>query len=266
MVEQLELADHDVAFIAELIDYLIMRLLPGWKPSSDCSSSGVISPCLVSPVFEDDKTSMAYPWDSVLYSVPAGSVVEQDVLPGLVPRDGLLPPEVGILLNNHDGASPSLASFLDQHSQTSVVSEVMVEDAFKKNDKADEYANCNTNESCKGLSWSASELVPRDSYFDDSKLQGNAINAEECTLLDNFSKNMGLLLLDQSKVSNVMSLTSSCSSLCLADRDQDIELKLELNAVEEQYEHWFQQLSRRREEALKTTRKRFTEKKKSVVH
>ncbi|KAJ6675192.1 KINASE DOMAIN PROTEIN [Salix viminalis] len=36
MVEQLELADHDVAFIAELIDSLqIMRnILPGWKPSS----------------------------------------------------------------------------------------------------------------------------------------------------------------------------------------------------------------------------------------
>ncbi|KAJ6320171.1 hypothetical protein OIU78_015541 [Salix suchowensis] len=42
MVEQLELADHDVAFIAELIDSLqIMRnILPGWKPSS-CGSSNV---------------------------------------------------------------------------------------------------------------------------------------------------------------------------------------------------------------------------------
>ncbi|XP_024024128.1 probable serine/threonine-protein kinase WNK4 [Morus notabilis] len=40
MVEQLELADHDVVFIAEFIDYLILRLLPGWKPSSSLSLAG----------------------------------------------------------------------------------------------------------------------------------------------------------------------------------------------------------------------------------
>ncbi|KAI3493420.1 hypothetical protein L1887_41810 [Cichorium endivia] len=34
MVEQLELADHDVCFIAELIDYLITKIIPGWKPNS----------------------------------------------------------------------------------------------------------------------------------------------------------------------------------------------------------------------------------------
>ncbi|KAJ7961746.1 putative Kinase [Quillaja saponaria] len=39
MVEQLELADHDVVFISEFIDDLIMKLLPGWKPSSDYSST-----------------------------------------------------------------------------------------------------------------------------------------------------------------------------------------------------------------------------------
>ncbi|KAL0426152.1 UNVERIFIED_CONTAM: putative serine/threonine-protein kinase WNK4 [Sesamum radiatum] len=40
MVEQLDLADHDVVFIADFIDSLIMRILPEWKPSSDCCSSG----------------------------------------------------------------------------------------------------------------------------------------------------------------------------------------------------------------------------------
>ncbi|MED6178584.1 hypothetical protein PIB30_109009 [Stylosanthes scabra] len=35
MVENLELSDHDVAFIAELIDYLIMKLLPQCKPSNE---------------------------------------------------------------------------------------------------------------------------------------------------------------------------------------------------------------------------------------
>ena len=44
MVEHLELADHDVDFIAELIDYLIMKLLPWWKPSPDHFSCGELSP------------------------------------------------------------------------------------------------------------------------------------------------------------------------------------------------------------------------------
>lgn len=34
MVEQLELADQDVAFIAEFIDHLIQQIIPSWKPSS----------------------------------------------------------------------------------------------------------------------------------------------------------------------------------------------------------------------------------------
>ncbi|KAM3223117.1 hypothetical protein P3L10_022387 [Capsicum annuum] len=40
MVEHLELADHDVDFIADFIDYLIMKILPSWKPSDYFSSGG----------------------------------------------------------------------------------------------------------------------------------------------------------------------------------------------------------------------------------
>ncbi|XLS80565.1 hypothetical protein HN51_046396, partial [Arachis hypogaea] len=40
MVEHLELADHDVAFIIDLIDYLVFKLLPWWKPSSTRCSLG----------------------------------------------------------------------------------------------------------------------------------------------------------------------------------------------------------------------------------
>lgn len=50
MVEQLSLEDHNVSFIADFIDYLIMRILPCWTPSVDdyslegrslCEGSGV---------------------------------------------------------------------------------------------------------------------------------------------------------------------------------------------------------------------------------
>ncbi|KAF3684587.1 putative dof zinc finger protein DOF2.5-like isoform X1 [Capsicum annuum] len=40
MVEHLELVDHDVDFIADFIDYLIMKILPSLKPSDYFSSGG----------------------------------------------------------------------------------------------------------------------------------------------------------------------------------------------------------------------------------
>ncbi|KAJ8556250.1 hypothetical protein K7X08_023008 [Anisodus acutangulus] len=40
MVEQLQLADHDEAFIADFIDYLIMKIFPAWNPSSGDHFSG----------------------------------------------------------------------------------------------------------------------------------------------------------------------------------------------------------------------------------
>ncbi|KAF3621252.1 putative arginine/serine-rich-splicing factor RSP31-like isoform X1 [Capsicum annuum] len=40
MVEHLELADHDVDFIADFIDYRIVKILPSWKPSDYFSSGG----------------------------------------------------------------------------------------------------------------------------------------------------------------------------------------------------------------------------------
>ncbi|XP_078167592.1 putative serine/threonine-protein kinase WNK4 isoform X2 [Carex rostrata] len=39
MVEQLDLPDHDVPFISEFIDYLIMCLVPGWRPHNEEFSS-----------------------------------------------------------------------------------------------------------------------------------------------------------------------------------------------------------------------------------
>ncbi|KAF3615108.1 hypothetical protein FXO38_35306 [Capsicum annuum] len=40
MVEHLELDDHDVDFVADFIDYLIMKILPSWKTSDYFSSGG----------------------------------------------------------------------------------------------------------------------------------------------------------------------------------------------------------------------------------
>ncbi|CAK7348677.1 unnamed protein product [Dovyalis caffra] len=225
MVEQLELADHDVAFIAELIDSLIMKLLPDWKPSSNYSSNVAISPCTESPVLENGESLLAYPWDSMLTGVPVETLAEQYDLSGLTtsPSRGeecIQADESNISDNLSNeiskfdcNSSPSLADMEDQDSQSSVGSKILVQGASSKNNGTSEFPDYNT-----------------DGSF------------------------------------NVMSLTSSCSSLYLADKDGYVDLKLELDAIEAQYQNWFVELTRMKEEALEATRKRWTEKKKLAVH
>ncbi|RWV80113.1 hypothetical protein GW17_00058660 [Ensete ventricosum] len=45
MVEQLDLSDYDVIFIADFIDFLIMKLIPGWRPAADQGSGENMSQC-----------------------------------------------------------------------------------------------------------------------------------------------------------------------------------------------------------------------------
>lgn len=275
MVEQLELADHDVVFIAEFIDYLIMKLLPEWKPSSDGSSSGVISPCAESPVLGNGNNSMASPWDSMLTSVPAQSAAEQDALYGSTtsPQEGCTQVDEGNLSNNHLGvishfdypSSPSFANMEDQDSQASVVSAILVDDASSKNDRTYEFPDYSTDGSFKGLNGYVSEAELGDLYS-NSKLKRNDSNARECIPMNESTKNSESSFPKLSGVSNVMSLTSNCSSLSLVDKDMDVELKLELDAIVMQYQNWFQELSRMREEALEAAKKRWTAKKKLTVH
>ncbi|KAL5572158.1 hypothetical protein UlMin_021755 [Ulmus minor] len=263
MVVTLKLADHDVAFIAEFIDYLIMRLIPSWKPSSDYSSTGVVSPNNGPDLPGDDKSdlpgedeshlpgegkiSMESQWDSML-SDPLGLVVQQDVLYGS---------------DSQDGGSPSEE---DKNSQDSVGSDVLDQDVSTSNDKTDEFIDCNISENCKCMSWSGLDQEHGDSYTDASKLQGNTSNAGDCIPLNECGLNLRSILLGESRIPNAMSLTSSCSSLSLLDKDPDVELKLEMDAIEELYRNLFQKLSKMREESLEAIRKKWAEKKKMAAN
>ncbi|XP_057981502.1 probable serine/threonine-protein kinase WNK10 [Malania oleifera] len=273
MVEQLELADHDVAFIAEFIDYLMMRMLPGWKPSSEYSSSGARSLHDESPVI-GKYASTAFPWGSVFTNASVKQAVEPDVFSGLNstgPREVYAQADGSNLFDNcaiSPGdymSSPSLANFEDRGSHASFSSEILVEDNSTKIDhKAIECANCSIYGSCNGSSRDASEVELGDLYC-DYKLQRNCSGVGECTLMNEFAKNSEFSSVEFSGTSNVMSLTSSCSSLSLANKAQDLDLKLEMDAIESQYHQWFQELSRMREEALEATKRRWMTKKKLFV-
>ncbi|KAK7275396.1 hypothetical protein RIF29_16512 [Crotalaria pallida] len=260
MVEHLELADHDVAFIAELIDYLIMRLLPWWKPSYNHSTSEGLT--LSGPPHNvDGQTLMACPWGPVLTNVPS-DLSNQDFSSGsnATPREGFLTDGLSNFFKNTGNAtcegnyksSPSLINMEDGYSQGSGTSEVVAGDASFKSEN---YLDSNVHVSFQGFNRSVSELEIGDRFFEDCKLQ-----ATNCG--DEFSKNSG----STCGVSNTVSLASSCSYMSLTEKDIDVELKLELGAIESHYKRWIDELTRMKMDALEAAKRRWMAKKKVAVH
>lgn len=61
MVEHLELPDNEVVFVADFIDSVIMKLVPGWKPSMDYICTETDAPC-----YENDYSStLGLSWDDI---------------------------------------------------------------------------------------------------------------------------------------------------------------------------------------------------------
>ncbi|GAU47190.1 hypothetical protein TSUD_350550 [Trifolium subterraneum] len=257
MVEHLELADHDVAFIAELIDYLIMKLLPWWKPSHDHNSTGGVSLCSGSTNVD---SQTACPWSPIVTSVPSETVSGQDAFSGFntIPRDGLVTPGKVCFYKNTDNAifkgafdSSSLVNSEDRYSRGSGASEIAVDDVSMKS------ANCHDSKFLgvgyfKCIARSITGLEVGDAYFEDCKLQAADYNIGGSTV--------------NSELSNVMSLPSSCCSMSSIEKDIDLELKNELEAIESQYQHWIEELTKMKLEALEATRRRWMTKKKVDIH
>ncbi|CAL5195924.1 unnamed protein product [Lathyrus oleraceus] len=253
MVEHLELADHDVAFIAGLIDYLIMKLLSWMKPSHDHSSAGDISLRSCSTNV-DSQVSMACPWSSTLTNVPYETVSSQDGFSGfnIIPREGFETVEKSYSYKNADntvfeGAFDS-SHCLSNSEDGSGTSEITVDDASMKND------NCHDSKfpgvACfKCFRRPIPELEAGETCFEDCKSQATDYNVGKS--------------IANSGSTNIMSfLGSCCSSVSYTEKDIDLELKLELDAIESQYQHWIKELTRMKLEAMEATRKRWMAKKK----
>ncbi|KAL3536680.1 hypothetical protein ACH5RR_000046 [Cinchona calisaya] len=273
MVEQLSLADHDVAFIAEFIDYLIMRLLPGWIPSSDDYSSRGRSMYEGIPVA--GLNLRASPWFSTPGGSPAKLAVKLDNHTKVNKNPGTcVPSDNGNLCVNPSDMSPHAAlEFLqpsatldDEESQGSARSEVMGEDASIKIVNFAESLDYVISEVSRGYSEPASEIESRGLYYNECKMQENNWGGLEHVSWNEVVKDSEMSFIDLNRVSKVTNLTSCCSSLSLLERNQETELKTELDAIDAQYQHWFQELTRMREEAIEATRKRCVTKKKLAVH
>ncbi|KAL5750104.1 hypothetical protein ACOSP7_024707 [Xanthoceras sorbifolium] len=219
MVEQLELCKEDVVCIAALIDNLITKLVPSWKPSLQSNASLPIILYRGSPVLQNSECS----WDSGSVKAFSEAVSEQDVY-------------------------SKLALLKYQDSRGSVNSDISAE--FNLSITSDASHN---KLSCLRYDHGRHEEKTEEVDIADSVLINESTQNSETSFIYSCSGR-----------SKEVSL-SSISSLSLADKDQCDELKLELDAINLQYQHCFQELLRMREEAIENARKRWISKKKILV-
>lgn len=249
MVEQLELADHDVAFIAEFIDYLISRILKGSNSSPDVCYKPETN----------DHFFMPNPWN-------ASPPPDQDTVSNLTaianhqgnfvhvehnPCWGSVP-----LSNIKSHASPNFANIEGKESQALVSSEMMCEDTATKNEKKADYIDFNINGVPQNLSGHDSEPDFGGIYY-EFKMEENDTDVVECIQPNDIAKNWEMTLADLAGVSKVISstgLVSSSSHLSSADEQQVTELTMELEAIEVQYQQWFEELSMREEAEVNAIR------------
>ncbi|KAK9122220.1 hypothetical protein Syun_019837 [Stephania yunnanensis] len=266
MVEQLDLSAKDVIVIAELIDYLIMRLVPSWK--ADKSSSGAGSQFSEPPGSRNQKDLM----NCLCESKPVGGgphatvpMVEQNVLYQLKGEDhnmACLQVDQGASdkkSNDELNCMPSLSNGDDRDSQASINSEVSADYTTTFGTESADYSiNGSVNDLCRYIS----ELDFAD--YTGSKARRNGCCNGECMGTEAM-KNMEIPVDDIVNISNAFSLPSISSSASLEDKDQDIDLKLELDAIETHYHQLFEQLSGKRKQALENIKKRWLTRKKQTV-
>ncbi|KAJ4953264.1 hypothetical protein NE237_030096 [Protea cynaroides] len=270
MVEQLHLSDQDVAFIGEFINDMIMRLVPSWKPSFDYSSNGPI-PYEGSPILGMDKDSMRSHWDLVPINVPAESSIGKEDLYQLssIPIEGCRI-EVdttnlyGTVLNGDVISFSSLTNREDQESQASIISDISTDYAatigsVTNNDRMVESAYYNIDGGCRGSSEYGFEMDLGLEEYNRCKMKIDDTNVGDCVEASEFRNNSKV---SGNDLSNDLSLSNVCSSLSLSDKDEDAELRLELDAIESQYQQWIHELLRMREEAVESAKKRWIAKKK----
>ncbi|KAH9774967.1 serine/threonine-protein kinase WNK8 [Citrus sinensis] len=223
MVEQLDLSHEDVVSIAELIDNLIMKLVPSWNPSLGSTASQQNGLLKGSPVSQGNSISLKCPGEPGSNNAFAEAVSQQGVLSELAS---------GKYQYNQESSDSDISAefdvpvILDAHIDKSLVphgysAHYAVYDHGRHEVKADEV--------------SLGESI----LFNESTQNSETSFIDSCS---GMSKNLSF---------------SSISSLSLADKEHSDGLKLELDAINSKYQQCFQELLRQREDEMENARKRW---------
>lgn len=214
MVEQLELSNEDATTIAKLIDELITKFVPSWKPCANICSETQEDKTFIPPFFPELVLSSPMVADARKSLTHLADMEDQDNQQSII----------------------SCASLDYIHSTTSGYS----------TGKGSEYGDFGHPEGEKVF---ISEPIDSDTAVSVS------------TVID-FAKPS--LISSCSGMSKDLSL-SSFSSFSVEERDHHDELKLEIDAIDLQYHQCLCELSRMREEAIESVKKRWMAKKKACA-
>ncbi|XP_027081144.1 serine/threonine-protein kinase WNK8 isoform X1 [Coffea arabica] len=219
MVEQLGLLSDDVFLIAELIDCLILEMVPDWKPSFE-SLAGVGDLNKKSGICQNGHLLTSYSIERGSNSMPCHDLNEPHAFTEFI--------------------------FVDRHD---------AEESVEKLSKHDQGFSNSLCSSDLGIVCKKYGAEVYDGNISESVMS-------ECT------KKSGLSIVGSSSaISNDLCFSFSSAPLNEKDseKDQCLELKLELNAIAVQYDQCCHELLRMREEALANAKKRWVTSKRMPV-
>uniref|UniRef100_A0A5B7AFK3 non-specific serine/threonine protein kinase n=1 Tax=Davidia involucrata TaxID=16924 RepID=A0A5B7AFK3_DAVIN len=257
MVEQLELADQNVIFIAELIDLLLVNFIPNWKPCvpidhlatpngidhhKDSQSSQHGERSVQSVQNTNEAVNVSSP-----RVCPTSSSLEGSIQPMQDGPDSSKPDEI---MSHADYWFQSKTVAEDRHFEMSYACAISNEGNDKK---CSTNTNMNVESGCVDCNGNGLQIGIMES------LPGVEVNV----CLDDEAKGMDL-------GSNGVATNSSCpidlSSLSLQDEDEELRLKLELELIELQYHEVIKDIDKRRHEAIMETRRRLSQKRIELVY
>lgn len=230
MVEQLELADEDVMFIAELIDLLLMKLVPKWKPCVRIDHVVAPNEIQIHETHQEVSQLLKH----------GGNLVQSQ-------RNACEP--------GFTNSTSSGGSIQPEQESNDKLEEIRSHDNFGLQSAT------TTEDQCSEMSYvsaTSSELNDKNSSIDsymsaemgyglDRRVRESPSEAEMGASPDHSSK--------------VIDLESSSSVTFPAytinyDQDGDEELRMEMETIELQYQEAIREISKRRHEAIMETRRR----------
>ncbi|BAT73283.1 serine/threonine-protein kinase [Vigna angularis] len=222
MVEQLELADQNVKFIAELIDLLLMNLIADWKPC-------VAIDHLVSP---SNKQTLVSQQGELELAKCTGSSKDSTEDLGPSTSSAILATKGNLDNMDIDGALSDECSGLQK--------------ATKADDLCSEKSYASATTDFNDNKFSTVSFMSTKSEFDGGSQ--SSPTSEIGASYDRKSK-----FLDMKGFSNILNIACSSS-------EAEGELKLELQMIEQKYQEAMNDLSQRRYQAILDIRRRMSQK------
>ncbi|WRX07686.1 Protein kinase domain - like 4 [Theobroma cacao] len=240
MVEQLELADQNDVFIAELIDLLLLNLIPSWKPCVPISH--LVPPNKTQTSSRDYQNSKPQEYRETSLGSFQRTCKADDG------SQSKLCCDVSTLRGSDESTRQAFSSVRlngkMSHADFGNQNTIMAEDSGSEMS----FASANSNELNDKLS----------SIHSSTSVESGSMGSSGCRFKGGVSK-----LLSGAELSfDVKSKNANPTAVSSPIRpDGDEELRLELEMIELQYQEAMKEISKKRHEAIMDTRRRLSQKK-----